>query len=243
MGIIPTRTAIAGILGAILGMERELIELTEKERKILSKFYTEAELAEKSVQEFFGKEKCDIAVQILNPVKKESVGLNLLNTATFSIDKKTMTLNLAKGRTQIGFELLKNSKYRIFFAIDKEDIFEELVERIKHKRHHFSPYLGLAQFTAMVEFVDVVEATFEQNASNDEVEILSVVNMSKIKDENTIIFDKNALYSANNMPIEMNRNREVQEFSEVLIEKNGLPIKIKGIDFYEVQKYGKIMFL
>jgi hypothetical protein len=30
------------------------------------------------------------------------------------------------------------------------------------------------------------------------------------------------MYSANNMPIEMNRNREVQEYSEVLIEKNGL---------------------
>jgi hypothetical protein len=37
-------------------------------------------------------------------------------------------------------------------------VFNELAERIKLKNHHFSPYLGLAQFTATVDFVDIKQA-------------------------------------------------------------------------------------
>jgi len=51
------------------------------------------------------------------------------------------------------------------------------------------------------------------------------------------------MYSANNMPIEMNRNREVQEYSEVLIEKNGQPIKTKVENYYKIENYGNILFL
>jgi hypothetical protein len=51
------------------------------------------------------------------------------------------------------------------------------------------------------------------------------------------------MYSANNMPIEMNRNREVQEYSEVLIEKNGLPVKAKVGNYYHIENYGNILFL
>ncbi len=61
---IPTRTAIAGILGAILGMEREIAEGIFPDGAI-------------PVQEFFSKMNSDIAVQIINQVKKENVAVNL----------------------------------------------------------------------------------------------------------------------------------------------------------------------
>ena len=61
---IPTRTAIAGMLGAILGMERET---------------SDGHYAEgfEPVQEFFSKEKSGIAVQVMQPVKKENIVLRL----------------------------------------------------------------------------------------------------------------------------------------------------------------------
>jgi CRISPR-associated protein Cas5h len=222
---IPTRTAIAGILGAIIGMEREIMDGVYPDRVV-------------PVQEFFSKDNTDIALQILNPIRKENVALNLVNT-------KTSFFNLTRaGRTQIEFELLKNVKYRIYFSIDNnESVFAELVDRIKQKKHHFSPYLGLAQFTATIDFVDVAEAIEFENKSNDYVDIISVVNLSKIAAEQPIEFDYSAMYSANNMAIEMNKNREVQEYSEVLIEKSGLSIKAKATKYYKIENYGNILFL
>jgi len=222
---IPTRTAVAGILGAILGMEREVADGVYPNGAI-------------PVQEFFSKSNSDIAVQILNPVKKENIAMNLINT-------KTSFYDLTKaGRTQIEFELVKNVKYRIFFALSNNQlVFNELAERIKTKNHHFSPYLGLAQCTATIDFVDIKQAEVLENKDENFVEIITAVNLSKTIGEQPVEFDYSAMYSANNMPIEMNRNREVQEFSEVLIEKNGLPVKAKVKDYCRIENYGNILFL
>jgi CRISPR-associated protein Cas5h len=220
---IPTRTAIAGILGAILGMEREIRDGVYPE-------------GAKPVQEFFSKERSDMAVQIMRPVKKENIGFNLINTKMSFYD-----LTRA-GRTQIEFELVKDVHYRIYLAMDDTVKFEELAERIVNKRHHFTPYLGLAQFTAQVDFVQL--ATANEVASNGEFkEIVTAVNMSKLQGEPPVEFQREFFYSANNMPISMNRDREVLEYSEVLIEKNGNPLRVRVSDYYTVDGVGNILFL
>lgn len=221
---IPTRTAIAGIIGAILGMRRENSDGMFPEGVM-------------PVQEFFSKTNSDIAVQIINPVKKENVAVNLINT-------KTSFYDLTKaGRTQIEFELLKNSKFRIFFSLENDLVFNDLAKRIKAKSFHFSPYLGLAQFTATIDFVGDCLAELVENTEEEYIDIITAVNLSKLNAERPVMFDYSAMYSANNMPIEMNRNREVQEYSEVLIEKNGLPVKTKVARYYKVENHGNILFL
>jgi len=221
---IPTRTAIAGIAGAILGMEREIAE------GIFPK-------GTEPVQEFFSKRKSGIAIQIMNPVKKENVAINLINT-------KTSFYDLTKaGRTQIEFELLKDAGFRIFFHHKDQKILDELTERIKKKNYHFSPYLGLAQFTASVDFVERSKAESRINTNNDFIEIITAVNLTQTEGDPPVAFDYSALYSANNMPIEMNRIREVQEYSEVLIEKNGNPVKAKVKEYFHVKNHGNILFL
>ena len=222
---IPTRTAIAGVLGAILGMERETSDGVYPDGAI-------------PVQEFFSKQNSDIAVQIINPVKKENVGVNLINT------KKSFFDLTKAGRTQIEFELLKDLKFRVFVCLNNDVVvFNELTERIRNKNHHFSPYLGLAQFTASIDFIEKSKANLLENSKKEYIDIITAVNLSKIEDESPIEFDNSAMYSANNMPIEMNRNREVQEYSEVLIEKNGQLIKAKVDNYYQIENYGNILFL
>ena len=223
---IPTRTAIAGILGAILGIERELKDGVYPEGIT-------------PVQELFSKKNADIAIQIINPVKKENVAINLINT------KKSFYDLTKAGRTQIEFELFRDSKYRIFFSMENDiELFNEITERIIDKKHHFSPYLGLAQFTATIEYVDTREAVLRDNQKKESVEIITAVNLSLLnEEENPVEFDYLAMYSANNMPMEMNRIREVQEYSEVLIEKNGNTINAKPRKYYYIEDYGNILFL
>jgi len=221
---IPTRTAIAGILGAILGMEREIADGLYPDGAV-------------PVQEFFGKAKCDIGVQVLNPVKKENVAMNLLNT-------KESFYNLSKaGRTQIEFELLKEPKYRIFLAMNDHALLQNIGERIRLKTHHFSPYLGLAQFTASIDFIDLLTAENMESDGASFIGIITAVNLSQVNGEHPVGFDYSALYSANNMPVEMNRIREVQEYSEILIEKNGKPVKAKVKEYYYVKGHGNILFI
>ncbi len=220
---IPTRTAIAGILGAILGMEREIRDGVYPE-------------GAEPVQEFFSKDRSDVAVQIIRPVKKENIGFNLINT-------KMSFYDLTKaGRTQIEFELVKDVHYRIYLAMEEKAKFEELSERISHKRHHFTPYLGLAQFTAQIDFVQ--KATAQQVSGNGSfTKIVTAVNMSKLQGEPPIEFQREFFYSANNMPIAMNRDREVLEYSEVLIEKNGNPLRVRVADYYSIDGIGNILFM
>jgi CRISPR-associated protein Cas5h len=220
---IPTRTAIAGMLGAILGMERE----------VRDGIYPEGAVP---VQEFFSKERSDMAVQIMSPVKKENIGFNLINTKTSFYDLTR------SGRTQIEFELVKDVHYRIYLSMANEKKFEELSERIQNKRHHFTPYLGLAQFTAYIDFVQ--RAIANKVASDGELlEIATAVNMTKLQGEPPVEFQREYLYSANNMPIAMNRYREVLEYSDVLIEKNGNPLRVRVSDYYSVDGVGNILFL
>lgn len=224
---IPTRTAIAGVLGAILGMEREIADGVYPEGAI-------------PVQEFFGKANCDIAIQILNPVKKENVAMNLINTA----GAREHFYNLTKaGRTQIEFELLKEPMFRVFLSMNDQDTLNILAERIRLKKHHFSPYLGLAQFTASIDFVEMTNAEPVQANGSEFVKFITAVNLSKVSGEPPVEFDYSAMYSANNMPMEMNRIREVQEYSEVLIEKNGQAVKARVKGYYRVTNYGNILFL
>ena len=223
---LPTRTAIAGLLGAILGIERETS----------NGIYPKGVIP---VQDFFSKQNSDIAIQIINPVKKEHIAINLINTGS-----RETFYDLSKaGRTQIEYELLKDIKYRIFFCLENKEVFDELSERIIAKNHHFSPYLGLAQFSASIYFVDKTKANFIENKEIEYIDIITAVNLSKIKAENPIDFDYSAMYSANNMPVEMNKDREVQEYSEILIEKNGKPIKAKVENYYQIENYGNILFL
>lgn len=223
---IPPRTALVGLIGAILGVEREIGD---------SKYPPGVT----PVNELLSKENCDIAVQIINPIVKVNIAFNLVNT-------KNSFYNLTKaGRTQIAYELLKNPRYRIYFACGDKNIFDELERRLRQKCFHFNPYFGLSQFTSNVDEsrVDRKTAFYRKNDKNELIEIVTAINMSKIEAEKPIKFEQNAFYSLNNMPVVMTRCREVMEYSDILIEKTGKPIKVKVPDYYEVDGYGNILFL
>ena len=222
---IPTRTAVVGIIGAILGLEREISEGKYKE-------------GTEPIQEKFSKKNADIAIQILNPVKKVNIGFNLLNT-------KESFFNI-KNRTQIEFELLKDAKFRIYFAMSNKEVFNELSDKVKKHKYHFSPYLGLSQFTLVADFVDIVKAEISENYSDEYIKINSVVNLSKTYGENPIQFDNSAKYASNIMPIEMDKNRIIQEFSDVLIERDGDDGKYINAmvkEYCKLGKYGNVLFL
>lgn len=224
---IPTRPAIAGLIGAILGIEREVS--AENFREGVT-----------PVAELFTKEKASFAVQIINPIKKVNLGFNLLDT-----EKTASSFFNVKQRTQIEFELLKNPKFRIYVSLEDSILFNILVEKVRLNQSHFTPYLGLSQFTATTKFIGITST--KKTQSTDFQEVLTAVNLKNVDADNPIEFDYTVnngfKYTSDTMPIEMQSNRIVTEYSEVIIETNGKPIKVKSDKVFYLEDIGNILFL
>jgi len=221
---IPTRTALIGFMGAILGIERE------KKAGIYPKGI-------EALNELFSYEKAHIGIQVLKPIKKVNIAFNLVNTAKsfFNIEN----------RTQIEFELLKDCQYRIYFSHEDATIQEELTQRIKDKNHHFSPYMGLSQFTAITEFEQEMQGQWVSLEQFKMIPISSVINMKFLNDNKPIDFDKTFHYITETMPLSLDRVRKAS-YAEVLLEVSGIKDRIIEANvqrYFQLEGETNILFL
>jgi CRISPR-associated protein Cas5h len=222
---IPTRPAIAGVLGAILGIEREISSGKFKDGVI-------------PVSEVFAKDNAIIAVQLINPVKKVNIAFNLLDT-----EKTASSFFNIKQRTQIEFELLKEPCFRLFINVKEDNVFDDLVNRVQGNSTHFTPYLGLSQFTATITFRGL--STFERVNTRDFQEVVTAVNLSNTNQDDPIQFNHSIdfKYTSDTMPVAMLKDRIVTEYSEVIVETNGKTIQVKANEIYQTEGFGNILFL
>lgn len=221
--VIPTRQAIMGLLGAILGIERESSAGKRSP-------------GTPSLSECFDRSKTKVAVQVLQPIKKVNMGFNLLDTG-----KSPASFFNIRQRTQIEFELLKNPRYRIYFTHEDSDVFQELCQRIAAVDHHFTPYLGLSQFTASVDWV-ARETLRQEKSEADFVAVHTAINLSSLAPEETVNFNRLGAYTTDTFPMAMRPDRVVTEYAQVLIERTGQPLILKKRDCW-ISSFGKILFL
>ncbi len=220
---IPTRTALTGLLGAVLGVERETAPGRFPANVV-------------PVQELFSQANCALSVQLLAPVKKVNIGFNLLDTGNsfFEIRKS--------GRTQIEFELLKDPHFQVFVRLNNGALFDQLAERLMTRNHHFTPYLGLSQFTATLQNARVSQG-FIRSTTTGYVPIQSVINLSLLSATQPIEFDKTAHYYVETMPIELSRDRVVTRYGEVLVNADGGAVPVRTDEWFETPDFGNILFL
>lgn len=220
---IPTRPAIAGIVGAMLGIERELSA---------NRFPTGVT----PVADLFSKENAAFAIQVLHPVQKVNIAFNLIDTKTSGFGK-------IKQRTQIEFELLKKPYFRVFVGLKNKQLLKELIERVRQKKLHFTPYLGISQFTITVRYVDVAYA--KQTDNDASTQVITAVNLNLTNQDDPVQFDYtgNFKYTSDTMPVVMQKDRIVTEYAEVITEVNGQPINIKSSHITQVENHGNILFL
>ena len=119
--LIPPRTALVGLIAAVLGIERDT-------------YYG-----------MFSEEKLKIGVRLNRPVRRILQTLNYLKATSLN-----EWLN-PKEHTQIPFELLtadKGVSYRVYVAMpEMDELLEELGTRIREHRYYYTPYLGECFFS------------------------------------------------------------------------------------------------
>ena len=135
----PPRTAIAGLLGAILGVKKEKVSETFAENKLKVGIAIEDEIKTIThVTNFRQDGPGDINYSIKIP-KKNKIPKEL---------KRPPESNMA---TQIPMELLRKPTYLLYVSLKFS--MDELISRIKTERSVYTPCMGLSEFLADLKYV------------------------------------------------------------------------------------------
>ncbi|RQD92741.1 type I-B CRISPR-associated protein Cas5 [Methanosalsum natronophilum] len=205
---IPTRTALTGLIGAILGCPKE------------------------EYLNHFGRDKAHIGVKLIKPVKKITFSENLIDTK-----KAGPMMNEIKNRTQIQFEFLRNPHFRIYFAHADPVLQRKARDQISAHCSVYTPYLGLSEHIADFAYIGEFEAG--QKESGD-AEIHTAIRNDDI---GKLIFEPGRQYITEIMPTEMAPDRTVTNYSDVIFERNGNPIRVAGTHYWELENGECITFL
>ncbi|BAI80034.1 CRISPR-associated protein Cas5 [Deferribacter desulfuricans SSM1] len=195
---VPPPTAVYGMLGAILGFGKN------------------------EYLQYLNVKTTKIAIQILNPIKKTRMTINLIDT------KNSNSFHLIKSRTQIKTEFLRNPAYRFYVNINNEDLFNKLIQRVKNKETYYTLSLGLANLLANFKYIGAFKAEPTGNADFVNSAILS-------KNVENIEVEEGKKYFKEKLPIDMNQNREVLKYEDVIMELNGQKLEGNFKNCYKIE--------
>lgn len=174
--------------------------------------------------QYFTKDKADIAIALKKPVKKIRLGINLLNF------NDSMTKIIGKNPTR--FELLQNPGYRIYFNHGDENLYSSLKKHLKNHTTIYTPTMGLSENLANFNYIGEYSGMEDSDAERT-VEVNSVVPLKNIK-PGDIVFNYDYEYFSENLPLELDNDRKVTDYGEVIFEKSGRKITGRFRGFYHL---------
>jgi len=205
---IPPRTALVGLLGAIMGFGKD---------EYLC---------------YLSKSNARIAVRVLNKIRKITVAENLIDTKAAG-----RMMNRIRNRTQIKMELLKEPKYRVYVSLDNETHQENLYDKLRRHQSIYTPCLGLSEHIANFRYVDRYEAEEMENVST---EVVTAIPRPLILE---MMFEEGKEYIEETMPVEMSPDRVVREYTPIVVEQSGKPIKSRVVGCSKLDNGEYITFL
>lgn len=212
----PPPPTIAGILGAIYGTDKNTNEYLK----------------------IFGNGRCKIALQILNPVKKVRMGINLLETKGTNLRLPMSDKNLAL-RTQIRTEFLKFPAFRIYITHEGDEVFGSLCKYIAEHKSVYTVSLGLSELLANFRYVRTYEA--DSVINGDLVDIYTPIRITNLIPDGLDI-ESGKKYFKEKMPIVMNQDRIVEKYEDVIFEPDGKTIKAKVKTCWKLENGENIAF-
>jgi CRISPR-associated protein Cas5h len=130
----PPPTVLRGLVGAIIGLEREEYLTHTKDLKF--------------------------AVQILSPIKTLTISVNFINTKRkgggFEPSLRASQKERNQTRTQVIQQLVKDPRYRVF-VLEDSNVFETLREHLELRKFFYTPVLGTSEHIAEIEYVGKFE--------------------------------------------------------------------------------------
>lgn len=199
---IPTGTVLTGIISGIVGYNRD------------------------SYYDLFSPENLQIAIRVLNPIKKIRININLIKTdeCFYLWDARKN----AESRSPTPFEFVKEPNYRIYIWLKDKDLQKKSKNLILNHQSFYTPYLGISELIANFKFVNEFDVAI--NYSRNEEDVHTVVRGDRSK----LIVEEGKRYIKERIPIFMDSERVVQEYADVFFEANAKSVRVRDAVFYKV---------
>ncbi|AEG61211.1 CRISPR-associated protein Cas5 [Desulforamulus ruminis] len=213
---VPTRTVLLGIVGAVLGLEKDTPqELLEPVQFAISG---------KSPKTHWHKAKFrkDPPTPLQHIIKRTQK-----QDANTKLEQATLIVQ----------EWLINPCYNVW-AILPDNYHVEFEERIKDRRWHFQPCLGVSEMLAEIEYIDT------EPVQKLDPAVYAVSNVIRQKQANINfqeLYDNSLTIQLLRMPRTVTPNR-IFTHDNYLFEANARPIMIRTSDAYKIGKR-VVMFL
>ncbi len=175
----------------------------------------------------FSRENIEFSVKLVNPVNKIRVNQNIINTANppyFNL------YDQENPRTQIPYEYLSEPKYRVYLGLKDIETFENLADNLKEHKTIYTPFLGLSEHIADFEFVGEYEVVRKEKG---DVKIDSVLPKKRVEIKLSEI-KEGMRWMIETIPMYMNEERIVKEYSEIIFDSNGLSVPLEEAEYYEI---------
>ncbi len=206
---VPTRTAIMGIIGAIMGLDKDSPQVLLEPADIALAGRLPA------VHWHTAKLRKDPPEGLPFQIKKTAAG-----------NKKTKD----EKATLIKQEWLFNPQYTVWVSLPKQ-YSQKFAERLKERRWYFQPCLGISEMSANVEYLETVKA---EKLARGIYPVESVIRQSQVKEIDTarIYADGIALHLLR-MPRTVTKDR-VFSHETYILEKNNSPVSVETDSAYQV---------
>lgn len=204
--VIPTKTALYGYIGAIIGLPK----------------------AENEYLNHFTDKKCLMGISIQSPIIMQRININL--RAVLGRMKEN------DNRKPTLVEHVYQPRYRIYFSHQDIQLYESVKTHLTEHTSVFTPTLGTANLLSDFSFVgewDLMVQTSKEAVAIHSVipkkKFLSFDTNSFLKQKNKVI--EQSLYS-----VEMDKERNVTERDDILLDRQGKghPISAYVTDYYSI---------
>jgi CRISPR-associated protein Cas5h len=216
---VPPKTAVYGILGAILGIDKN------------------------EYLGYFKDNECKISLGIKNSIKKFHISENLINTKNVKLFSRMNSMKSAP-HTQINIEFLKNTKFRLYVYFIDKTIINNLEEKIANHKSVYTISFGLSECIANYEYIGKFSIRNIKSLKKKYVEISSILPFDNISSsEDLQLVEGGKKYLKVHLPLEMKTDRELEKTGDFLIETNGKVIKVKLNEYYRINELNENIVL
>lgn len=214
----PPRTVLIGLIGAILGIPKDLAQ-------------TELEPLQISVKGRYPFIHWHKAKLRKDPPAKLNWIIKISQTPERNTSPEKASL--------IAQEWLFNPDYTVWVSLPS-NYHKEFAQRLKERRWYFQPCLGLSEMMADVSYLEEMSGEVEKLPLGS-YEIESVIPQNKAEIDIGKILDRQLALCRLNMPRTVSSDR-VFTHATYIAEQNGLPVPVKTADAYRINNK-VIMFL
>lgn len=199
------RSAVEGLVGAIIGLKSEEYPET--------------------------LERAKIAVRLMNKVKKTPFSMMHTHVDAwkeFAAYLKTGSMHISpeKFRARVKVELLQDPRFRIYFS-HTSNVQESIREKLRKHETIFTPYLGTSSMIANFEYIG--EYPYIDVSAKEPLHVSSIIPF--IKDAPKIHIEDGITYAfEQNIPIHITAKREVTGYIDAAYSPLGSKVRVSGIE-------------